>query len=187
MILENGKPIYHGSYIVVDKPDLAKCQKGKDFGQGFYLTTDINQARRFVKSSIGKAIKNSTEVPDTSKGYLSVYRIDQYDDLLIYEFETANSEWLHCVAAHRMRGILPGELEKWVKYDIIAGKIANDTTNQVITAYINGVYGEVGSEIADETAIRLLKPEKLTDQICIRTKKAIEKLKYIGFEECAVK
>ena len=31
--------IYHGSYCEVKKPDLAKCAKRKDFGQGFYLTT----------------------------------------------------------------------------------------------------------------------------------------------------
>ena len=182
MILENNKPLYHGSYIAVDKPDLSKCLKGKDFGQGFYLTTDIDQARRFVKSSIGKALKNGIEISDKSKGYLSIFNVNQ-DGLLIHEFETADSEWLHCVAAHRMKGILPRELEKWEKYDVIAGKIANDTTNQVITAYINGLYGEVGSEEADETAIRLLKPEKLTDQICIRTQKAIKKLNYIDFEE----
>ena len=57
MIIEAGKKLYHGSYTIVDKPDLSKCEAGKDFGQGFYLPTDIEQARRFVKSSIGKAAK----------------------------------------------------------------------------------------------------------------------------------
>lgn len=186
MILESKKLMYHGSYIIVDKPDLSKCMKGKDFGQGFYLTTDINQAKRFVKSSIGKAIKNGIDVLDNSKGYVSYYSIDDFSGISIYEFETADREWLHCVAAHRMNQLIPGENEKWTKYDIIVGKIANDTTNQVITAYINGLYGSVGSDIADETAIRLLKPEKLTNQICIRTEKAIKHLNYNGYEEYIV-
>lgn len=70
---------------------------------------------------------------------------------------------------------------------MIAGKIANDNTNQVITAYINGLYGEVGSDIADRTAIGLLMPEKLTDQICLRTVKAIRELKFVSSEEIVLK
>ncbi len=42
MILEDGIKLYHGSYTVVDKPELSKCMPGKDFGLGFYLTTDLN-------------------------------------------------------------------------------------------------------------------------------------------------
>ena len=88
---------------------------------------------------------------------------------------------------HRRRSLFSDELGRWAKYDVIGGKIANDNTNQVITAYINGLYGIVGSEIADRTAIGLLLPEKLTDQICLRTDKALKRLKYITSEEIALK
>lgn len=40
MILEDGIILYHGSYCVVENPDLNKCKPGKDFGLGFYVTTD---------------------------------------------------------------------------------------------------------------------------------------------------
>ena len=36
----------YGSYCEVKEPDLAKCAKRKDFGQGFYLTTSKDQAIR---------------------------------------------------------------------------------------------------------------------------------------------
>nr|WP_242987755.1 DUF3990 domain-containing protein [Mediterraneibacter faecis] len=36
----------YGSYCEVKEPDLAKCAKRKDFGQGFYLTTSKEQAIR---------------------------------------------------------------------------------------------------------------------------------------------
>lgn len=29
--------IYHGSYCEVKEPNLTKCAKRKDFGQGFYI------------------------------------------------------------------------------------------------------------------------------------------------------
>ena len=183
MILKKGLQVYHGSYIIVEKPDLAMCRAGKDFGIGFYVTTDIEQAKRFVKLSAGKAQKNGAVSQKLEKGYVSVYEISDIDKLKVFEFAGADSEWLHCVAAHRRGSLIINETEKWKTYEIIAGKIANDNTNRVITAYINGLYGTVGSESADRMAISLLMPEKLTDQICFRTAKAMKALKYIGFEE----
>ena len=36
--------LYHGTNIVFDKIDLRKSKPNKDFGQGFYLSPDYNQA-----------------------------------------------------------------------------------------------------------------------------------------------
>ncbi len=186
MILNSGLKVYHGSYIVVDRPDLRKCRSGKDFGVGFYVTTDPEQARRFVKLSVGKARKNGILLERNDSGYVSEYEITDLRGISCFEFSGADREWLHCVAAHRKEPLLIGELEKWKSYEMIAGKIANDNTNRVLTGYINGLYGEVGSEAADSIAISLLIPEKLTDQICFRTVSAIKTLKYVGFEEVAL-
>ncbi|WP_407399285.1 DUF3990 domain-containing protein [Anaerovibrio sp.] len=35
----DGMRLYHGSYCIVEKPQLERCAKQKDFGQGFYLTS----------------------------------------------------------------------------------------------------------------------------------------------------
>ena len=37
--LVNGMLLYHGSYAEVSDVNLEKCSKGKDFGQGFYVTS----------------------------------------------------------------------------------------------------------------------------------------------------
>ncbi len=187
MIFEVGKKLYHGSYIAVKKPDLTECKPGKDFGRGFYLTTDVKQAKRFVKSAVGKAVKNGITVLNANEGYVSSYEVTGIDGLKIFEFKDADRQWLHCVAAHRRSGILKEELALWEKYDVIVGKIANDNTNQVITAYLNGVYGEVGTESADGIAIGLLMPEKLTDQICLRTEKAMAAIKFAGSEKQTIR
>ena len=52
--------LYHGSYCEVKEPDLVKCAKRKDFGQGFYLTTSKEQAESFLRTSIAKAIAIGT-------------------------------------------------------------------------------------------------------------------------------
>ena len=38
------------------------------------------------------------------------------------------------------------------KYDIIAGKIADDATNATLTAYLAGVFGTAGDKVADTVA-----------------------------------
>ena len=54
--LKDGLILYHGSYCEVKVPNLAKCAKRKDFGQGFYLTTSKEKAESFLKTSIAKAV-----------------------------------------------------------------------------------------------------------------------------------
>lgn len=186
MILSNGVELFHGSYTAVTNPDLNKCEEGKDFGKGFYVTTDEAQARRFVKSAVGKAVKNGIIIANPDLGYISKFDYLGIKGLKVHVFEDADRAWLHCVASHRKKGLLAYEVNKWQDYDIIAGKIANDNTNQVITAYINGLYGEIGSETADRTAISLLMPERLTDQICFRTEKALKSIKFVGDEPVTI-
>ncbi len=69
MILENGLRVYHGSYTNVEKPDLKMCKAGKDFGVGFYVTTDLEQARRFVRLSVGKAQKKRVLMTSVENEY----------------------------------------------------------------------------------------------------------------------
>ena len=189
MILENGIELYHASYKIVDTIDLSKCNPGKDFGTGFYVTTSYKQACRFVKTSIAKAIKNGVKDIQPDTGYISLFKYKENLAIKIsyFEFSGANEDWLHCVAAHRQKGLLKDEIAKWQKYDILAGKIANDATNQVLTAYMNGLYGEIGSYEADEAAIKFLIPDNLSDQICFRTQNAVETLQFQKYEIIKVK
>ena len=36
--------LYHGSNVAIEKIDLSRSKRGKDFGQGFYLNADPDQA-----------------------------------------------------------------------------------------------------------------------------------------------
>lgn len=38
--------LYHGSTVNIDRIDLAKSRPNKDFGRGFYLSADRQQAQR---------------------------------------------------------------------------------------------------------------------------------------------
>ena len=171
--------LYHGSYLTITVPELSKCMDGKDFGKGFYLTSSKKQAERFVKSAVGKALKNGSIAKQYGLGYVSVYEFEEIEGLNVYKFQTADESWLKCIAGHRRKGLFESEIDKWSQYDIIIGKIANDTTNRILTNYINGDFGSVSSKRAIDFAIDMLMPEKLVDQVCFRTDKALACLKFI--------
>lgn len=178
--------LYHGSYTKVKQPDLQKCEDGKDFGKGFYLTTSKAQAERFCKTSVRKAIKNGRLSENQSYGYVNIFEFELSEDVSLFEFSGTDATWLRCVGGHRKKDLFHGEIERWQEYDIISGKIANDTTNRVILNYISGDYGDPDEESAVNFAITLLRTNKLSDQECFRTEKALNCLKYVDSYEVSI-
>lgn len=173
--------LYHGSYCKVSSPDLSKCSRYKDFGQGFYHTSSIEQARSFAKISTGKAIARDV-ISHQNYGVVSTFICVDPGSLVVCDYQTADVDWLHCVAGHRRNLFFPEVVREMLKYDVISGKIANDDTNVTITAYLDGVFGETGSAHADDICISLLLPERLQDQFCFRTNKALKTLVFKGSE-----
>ena len=184
MIFAEGIVLYHGGYTRVETPELVLCREGKDFGRGFYLTSDKDQAKRFVRQSVRKAITTGRVSGDCSQGCVSVFQVESVAGLACYDFPNANEEWLHCVVAHRKK--IAVAMEPWAAYDVMEGKIANDATNIVINAYMRGLYGKVGSSQAVQAALSYLEPGNLKDQICLRTAKGLASVRFVGSEEVAL-
>ena len=178
MKLENDMLLYHGSYLPIEKINLEKCTQGKDFGCGFYLTSDYNQAHNFIRTSLKKAQKIGI-IPQTQNyGYISSFKFHPGKETVkVHIFDNADKEWLWFISQNRrenLSGVLKNRINPDVyNSDIIIGKIANDTTNPVITTYLNGLFGDVQSEEAINFAIRQLMPEHLVDQYCFLTQKAV--------------
>ena len=99
--LYDGMSLYHGSYCEVRMPDLAKCAKGKDFGRGFYLTSSKEQAVKFLKTSIVKAVTAGLIEHGQDFGYVAKFEFVNKNNMSVHVFHEADYEWLHCVAAHR--------------------------------------------------------------------------------------
>ncbi len=181
--LTDGLLLYHGSYCEVRQPDIGMCAKRKDFGQGFYLTTSREQAVQFLKTSIAKAAISGRIAEKQDFGYLSIYELNMKNSLKVHFFTGADDEWLHCVAAHRKRKLFT-ELEmEMSNYDVIVGKIADDATNAVLTAYLGGAFGVIGSETADAFCIKQLLPNRLQDQYCFKTTAALDCLHFVKGEK----
>lgn len=151
--------LYHGSNVIVREPKIIDSDRALDFGKGFYLTTDFEQAKRWAILTTKRRSKG--------KPIVTVYEISEnsMENLSILKFDSANREWLEYVSAHR-KNITLNE-----NFDVIIGPVANDNTMPVITLYLRGDYD------ANEAIKRLL-TQNLKDQIVIKTKKSLGYLKF---------
>lgn len=181
--LVDGLMLYHGSYCEVRHPELKRCARYKDFGQGFYLTSSKEQAERFIRTSVKKAVLSGKIDVGQSYGVVSVFQFTFNEKVNIWTYPKADAEWLHCIVGHRKKSTFPELVKEMEQYDIIAGKIANDNTNATIAAYMALAYGEVGTKSADDMCISLLLPEKLQDQFCFRTNKALKNISFAESEQ----
>ena len=181
--LKDGMLLFHGSYTIVKNIDLGKCGNAKDFGKGFYLTSNPNQARAFIKSSVRKALSAGDVSLDQNYGYVSSFRYHEpAGGIETYEFSTTDREWLWFIAQNRRERLakqLLARIDPQIfRAEIAIGKVANDNTNATIIAYLGGLYGDIESDEAVDDAIKRLMPDKLEDQFCFLTENAIRCLEF---------
>ncbi len=159
--------LYHGGLTAVEKPQIIApiTPRTVDFGNGFYTTTDIGQARRWVEI---KCLRDNGK-----GGFVSIYEVD--DDLLKSRdlkaliFESADRTWLDFVMSNRKNRNYNHD------YDIVYGPVANDRVYATLTLF--------ESDLLDtEETIRRLKTYKLVNQILFHSEKALSFLKYTGCE-----
>jgi len=156
--------LYHGSTVVIDEIDLKKSRPNKDFGRGFYLSADENQARRMGEFKAltegGSPVVNVFEFDDSviKSGSLNVLCFDRYcKDWAEFIFLNRNNQSL--ISAH--------------DYDIVYGPIANDRVGVQISKY------EAGDISLDQFLENLKYIKGVTFQYFFGTERAISYLKKI--------
>ena len=156
--LENKITVYHGSTSLIETIDVAEGKPYKDFGRGFYVTESELHARNIAIRN--KRIEKERFSRDC-EAYLYTYEMDMpmLYSFSIKEFQYADMEWLQFVVANRKtRNRTHG-------YDVVIGPTANDDTMAVINAYLDALYGEIGTDDALRTLLNYIEPEKLPRQI----------------------
>lgn len=149
--------LYHGSNIKVKRPKIIKTKRLLDFGTGFYLTSDYEQA---AKWAIRTTNRREDGIPT-----ISVFRFDEngVDMLNVLSFSSPNKEWLKYVSANRTDKSMED------LYDIVTGPVANDQAIRTVNNFLKGYFTE-------DIAIQLLLPQKLKDQYVFKTEKALSAL-----------
>ena len=70
--------LYHTGYEEITRPDLSRGRKNADFGQGFYLTGDLQFAKRWARERKDRDTVINTYELDL--GGLSVHRFERDGD-----------------------------------------------------------------------------------------------------------
>lgn len=155
--------LYHGSDVEITAVDLSLSQMNKDFGRGFYLSDDLQQAKNFARYKADKP-RSVTKTP-----VVTAFSFDEdffYNGKLkVLRFTGYTLEWVQFIKANRQA--------RNQEYDIVIGPIAND---DVRTQFVKHMLGE----ISEEELMESLKWKKCTYQYCFISEEAVSSLKVIG-------
>ena len=160
--------LYHGSIVKVENPMIIKTEQGRDFGYGFYTTEIKEQAIRWaIRKRLIARKKGHNE-----KAIVSIYDFNENarSELKILHYPEPTLEWLDMICACRQN---PGYQHG---YDIVIGKIANDNVGETVSYVAAGV-------MRREDALERLKFQKINNQFCFNTERALNYLNYTGYEE----
>lgn len=154
--------LYHGTTVDIEEIDLLKSARGKDFGCGFYLSADSEQAmqlaqfKAFLQNASPKVIAFEFDEKCLIDGTLSVKLFDDY-----------TMEWAHFIYDNRMNS----EKENLHDFDIVYGPIANDRVGIQVRELMEG-------NIDFETFLKKIKYNKgISFQYFFGTSKAIGHLR----------
>jgi hypothetical protein len=154
--------IYHGSLEIVRQPHIVNPNRPLDFGKGFYTTTSLQQARRWVNLRM--------EQHNASLGYLNVYDYNPIKSLNVRRFRAANEPWVDFV--HNNRTIPDYNHD----YDIVIGPVANDNVYLSFNLYESGI-------ISKKELIQRLRTYKLVDQLLFHTERSLVTLSFKNAKE----
>lgn len=154
--------LYHGSLEIVEQPRILEASRPLDFGRGFYTTTSLQQALRWVKLRMEQA--------NMTKGYINTYEYSPNKGLKHRKFRSANAAWVDFVHDNRTK------LDFVHDYDIVEGPVANDNVYLSFNLYESGI-------ITKAELIRRLKTYKLVDQLLFHTERSLATFKYVDYKE----
>lgn len=159
----NGIKLFHGSNVPINEVDLSKSNRGKDFGCGFYLNPNEQQAREMAEAK-ADFLGGSPVV--------SVFEFPQNPEILealnIKLFDGYSEEWAEFVAMNRKNKTdIPAH-----DFDVVIGPIADDNVGVQIRRFIKGY-------ISPKQLLEELKFKEKSVQYFFGTEKAIKFLKRV--------
>ena len=156
--------LYHGSTVNIEVIDLQKSRPNKDFGRGFYLSADRQQAWRMGEF---KALTEGGE--PVMNEYLFDETLLSSKELRVLTFEGYTKEWADFIFLNRNN-----KTDKPIHdYDIVYGPIANDRVGVQIGKY------EAGDITLDQFLQNLKYMKGVTFQYYFGTEIAISKLQKV--------
>lgn len=155
--------LYHGSNMKIETPDLVHSKPYKDFGRGFYLSADKQQAWDLAFQKVSQTQTGKAEVTE----FLFDETVMHSADLKVLSYLDYCEEWARFVLANRSMQVMQPTHD----YDIVYGPIADDGVTYQLRRYEGGV-------ISLPRLVEELKYAKgITFQYFFGTERALRQLK----------
>ena len=123
--------LFHGSNTTVEVPDLLHSKPFKDFGRGFYLSADKQQALDMAFQKVSQTKEGKAEVT----GFLFDDTVMSSGSLNVLCYPDYSEEWALFVLANRDKNAT----QPTHNYDIVYGPIADDGVTFQLRRYEGGV------------------------------------------------
>lgn len=156
--------LYHGSTVNIDHIDLQRSRPNKDFGRGFYLSADREQAWRMGEF---KALIEGGE--PVMNEFLFDESLLSSEELRILTFDGYTRDWADFIFLNRNNKTD----HPMHDYDIVYGPIANDRVGVQISKY------EAGDITLDQFLNNLKYMKGVTFQYYFGTLRAIATLRKV--------
>lgn len=155
--------LYHGSNTKIEVPDLVHSKPFKDFGKGFYLSADKQQAWDMALQKVSQTQEGKAEVTE----FLFDETMMTSEKLKVLSYPDYSEEWALFVLANRKKN----NEQPIHGYDIVYGPIADDGVTFQLRRYEGGV-------ISLSRLVEELKYAKgITFQYFFGTERALQLLK----------
>lgn len=117
--------LYHGTNASFDTIDLSFSKPNKDFGRGFYLSADKEQAMEMAKAKVDQLESGTPTV--------IAYEVDAplMAELKMLRFDAYSEEWAKFILLNRNNTSSKPAHD----YDIVIGPIANDRVGVQLWRY----------------------------------------------------
>ena len=159
--------LYHGSNVEVRNPDFSLSKRYLDFGIGFYLTSNEEQAVQFSHKVVLRESKKRNPVGSAT---VTTYEFDlvwAYDNLNVLEFARASDNWFDYIISNRLG------IDLSVESDIVIGPVANDDVYKVVDSFESGM-------LSRTAAIDALKIKELFNQYTLKTEASLKLLRFVS-------
>ena len=120
--------LYHGSNIEIEQIDLSRGRRGKDFGRGFYVNPEYQQAVEFCSNVVRR---ESCGIPTVTAFEFNEAALEV---LKVKRFEGYSKEWAEFILMNRNNT----SEDNVHPYDIVIGPIANDSVGTQIRRLMRG-------------------------------------------------
>ena len=170
------KTLYHGSSLIIEKPEYGKGNPHNDYGLGFYCTENTELAKEWACLDKNGGFVNSYTVDTENLNILNLFE-EKYNILHWLSILTNNRTFRTSsqIASQAKEYLLAHFLPDISVYDAIIGYRADDSYFAFAMDFLNNT-------ISLRQLERAMYLGKLGEQFMVRSKKAFELLRFTGSE-----